>query len=84
VLAGELARVSLARRAVVVKAASPWREIEVKVDDATVISSGGRPLRLVDLRPGERIAIACADDAAGVHHARRIKLGGRPPSPSPR
>jgi hypothetical protein len=84
VLAGELARVNLARQSVVVKVPSPWREIEVKVDGDAVLSSAGRPLRLSDLRPGERVAIACADDAAGVHHARRVKLRGRPPSPSPR
>jgi hypothetical protein len=75
VLAGELARVSLPRGSVAVKLLGPPREIEVRVGADTLISSRGRPLRLVDLRPGERIMVACADDASGVHRARRIKLG---------
>jgi hypothetical protein len=77
VLAGELARVSLPRGSVSVKLAGPPREVEVRVGEETVISSRGRPLRLVDLRPGERVMIACADDASGVHRAQRIKLGGK-------
>jgi|SRR5687768_9024016 len=77
VLAGELVRVSLPRRSVGVKVAGPpAREIEVRVGPGTVMSSRGRPLRLADLRTGERIVIACTDDA-GVHGAQRIKLGGR-------
>lgn len=84
VIAGELARVNLPHRSVIVKLAAPWREVEVRLDDSTVISSRGRPLRLPDLRPGERILVDCVDDAGGVHHARRIKIGGRLPSPSPR
>jgi hypothetical protein len=77
VLAGELVRVSLPRRSVGVKVAgSPPREIEVRVGPETVMSSRGRPLRLADLRTGERIVIACTDEA-GVHGAQRIKLGGR-------
>ena len=79
VLAGELVRVSLPRSSVGVKLAGPpAREIEVRVGPDTVMSSRGRPLRLADLRTGERIIVACADDAAGVHRAQRIKLGGKP------
>jgi hypothetical protein len=76
-LAGELARVSLPRGSVSVKLAGPAREVEVRVGADTVISARGRPLRLVDLRPGERVMVACADDASGVHRAQRIKLGGK-------
>jgi hypothetical protein len=75
---GELVRVSLPRGAVGVKLVGPPpREIEIRVRPATVISSRGRPLRLADLRPGERITVACTDDDAGVHNAQRIKLGGK-------
>ena len=78
VVAGELASISVARGTVTVKVAgTPPREIDVRVDPGTAISSRGRPLRLVDLRPGERITAACADDTAGVPHAQRIKLGGK-------
>ena len=78
VVTGELARVSLARSSVTVKMAGPPpREVELRVAAETVISSRGRPLRLPDLRPGDRITAACEDDAAGVHHAERIKLGAR-------
>ena len=75
---GELVRVSLPRSSVGVKLVGPpAREIEVRVGPGTVISSRGRPLRLTDLRTGERIMVACTDDAGGVHRAQRIKLGGK-------
>ena len=77
VIAGELVRVSLPRRSVGVKVAGPPpREIEVRVGPGTVMSSRGRTLRLADLRTGERILIACTDEA-GAHGAQRIKLGGK-------
>jgi hypothetical protein len=77
VLTGELVRVSLSRRSVGVKVAGPPpREVEVRVGPGTVMSSRGRPLRLADLRTGERIVIACTDEA-GVHGAQRVKVGGR-------
>jgi hypothetical protein len=79
VLVGELVRVSLPRSSVGVKVAGPpAREIEVRVGAGTVMSSRGQPLRLADLRTGERILVACTDDAGGVHRAQRIKLGGKP------
>lgn len=79
VLVGELVRVSLPRSSVGVKLLGPpAREIEVRVGPGTVLSSRGRPLRLADLRTGERIMVACTDDAGGVHRAQRIKLGGKP------
>jgi hypothetical protein len=62
-------------------AGTPPREVEVRVDPGTVIASRGRGLRLADLRTGERILAACADDPAGVRHAQRIKLGGGKPRP---
>jgi hypothetical protein len=81
VVVGELVRVSLPRSSVGVKLAGPpAREIEMRVGPGTVLSSRGRPLRLADLRTGERIMVACTDDAGGVHRARRIKLGGKPGS----
>jgi hypothetical protein len=77
VLVGELVRVSLKDRSVAVKVAGPPpREIEVRVGSGTVMSSRGRSLRLAELRTGERIMVACTDDA-GVHNAQRIKLGGK-------
>ena len=79
VLVGELVRVSLPRSSVGVKLVGPpAREVEVRVGPDTVMSWRGRPLRLVDLRMGERILVACTDDAGGVHRAQRIKLGGKP------
>ncbi len=79
VLVGELVRVSLPRSSVGVKLVGPpAREIEVRVGPGTVLSSRGRPLRLADLWTGERIMVACADDAGGIHRAQRIKLGGKP------
>jgi hypothetical protein len=80
VLVGELVRVSLPRSSVGVKLAGPpAREVEVRVGPGTSMSSRGRPLQLADLRTGERIMVACTDDAGGVHRAQRIKLGGAKP-----
>jgi hypothetical protein len=78
VIVGELVRVSLPRSSVGVKLVGPPpREIEVRVGPGTVLSSRGRPLRMADLRTGERIMVACTDDTGGVHRAQRIKLGGK-------
>ena len=79
--AGELARIELAGAVVVREAGPPPREASSRVGDATVITSRGRPLRLPDLRPGERLMVLCAVDDAGVHRAARIKIGGRPAPP---
>jgi len=77
VISGELARVSLPRQSVGVKLIGPPpREIEVRIGPETILSSRGRTLRLADLRTGERVLVACTDEA-GVHSAQRIKLGGR-------
>lgn len=79
VLVGELMRVSLPRTSVGVKLVGPpAREIELRVGPGTILSSRGRPLRLAELKTGERIMVACTDDAGGVHRAQRIKLGGKP------
>ena len=72
VVAGELARVDLSGAVVVKEPGPPPREIRVRVPAEAVITSRGRPLRLADLRAGERIMILCAD-ADGVHRALRIK-----------
>jgi hypothetical protein len=72
VLAGELAHVGTAGVVVVKEAGPPPREIRVRTDAATVVTSRGRALAVADLRPGDRIIVLCAD-AAGVHRARRIK-----------
>ena len=79
--AGELARIDLGGAVVVKEAGPPPREVSSRVGDDTVITSRGRPLRLPDLRPGERIMVLCAVDDAGVHRAARIKIGGRPAPP---
>lgn len=72
---GEIARVHIPRRLVTVKMTGPPREMDVAVGEETVISTRGRPLRLEDIRPGERVAVVCADDGPSRHRARRIKIG---------
>ena len=79
--AGELARIDLGGAVVVKEQGPPVREVASRVGDATVMTSRGRPLRLPDLRPGERVMVLCAADAAGVHRAARIRIGGRPAPP---
>ena len=86
---GEAVRVDLGRRALVVRiAGQPPREMERADDDATRFTSAGRSIRLDDVRPGERVVIACADGDGGRHLARLVRAGGGraavpTPSPSP-
>ena len=72
VLMGELAHVALGGVVIVKEPGPPAREIRVRTDASTIMTSRGRALRLADLRPGERIIVLCAD-TDGVHRARRIK-----------
>ncbi|HUG53924.1 MAG TPA: hypothetical protein VMR21_09990 [Vicinamibacteria bacterium] len=88
---GELARVDLARRSIVVKTAKDEagevRELEAWTGADTRLIARGRVLRLEDLRPGDRVLLTCAD-VAGRHEARTVKVVARiaiptpPPSPA--
>jgi hypothetical protein len=84
-LVGELVRVDLARRTVVVKTTEREpREHEIVLDDATRITSGGRVQRIEDLRGGERVLATCVDDQSGRHRARVLKVGpSRHAAPAP-
>jgi hypothetical protein len=75
VLTGELSRVDLGERVVILKVGdkSP-KEIEVAVDGETRIVSRGRVLRLEDLRPGDPAKILCVDQGRR-HRARVLKTG---------
>jgi hypothetical protein len=85
---GELVRVDLVKRTLVVRPSSgPPLEVDVKVEAATAISASGRSLRLDELKTGERVVVACAAaDAAGCR-AVRVRTGplryAAPPSPAP-
>jgi hypothetical protein len=82
---GELTRVDLARRSVVVKADGPEaREVEAWTGAETRVTARGRVIRLEDLRPGDRVLVTCTD-AAGRHQAGAIKVVARIalPTPSP-
>src|SRR5262245_61610476 len=84
---GRLERVDLERRSFVLTPRAGDREArEVVLEDGAAISSGGRPLRLEDLRPGEPAAISVADPGARPLRARAVKLGPSQhavPSPGP-
>lgn len=84
-IVGELTRVDLARRSVVVKTEGrETREREAWVGAETRVVSRGRAVRLEDLRPGDRVVVVAAEDG-GKHLARVIKVVGRTAvaSPSP-
>jgi hypothetical protein len=73
-MTGELTRVDLVRRSVFVKMdGREPKELETATGAETRIVSRGRPWRLEDLRPGDRVVVAV------------IKVVGRAaiPSPSP-
>jgi hypothetical protein len=84
---GEVARLDLQRRRLVVKTTEKEpREIDITVEPATRITAMGRARSLEDLRPGSLVAVTCADGAEGAHVARlvRVRAAPAPPAPSPK
>jgi hypothetical protein len=84
---GELVRVDLGKRMLVVRPSSGAPvEVDVKVDAATVISASGRSLPLEELKPGERVVVACPGEDVASCRARRVRAGPSrhavPPSPA--
>ena len=83
---GDLVRVDLIRRILVVRPAPGVVELDVKVDAATVFSASGRTLALEQMKTGERVVVACADDDAASCRARRVRAGAArhaaPPAPA--
>jgi hypothetical protein len=82
---GELTRVDLAQRSVLVKTEGrDAREVEAAAGAGTRVVSRGRALRFEDLHPGDRVVLSCAR-ADGPCEARVIRVVGRiaVPSPSP-
>lgn len=82
-IAGELTRVDLSRRSIFVKTdGREPRELEASTAAETRIVSRGRPWRLEDLRPGDRVVVT-AGEQGGRRLARVIKVLGRAAIPSP-
>jgi hypothetical protein len=80
---GELARLDLGRRVLVVKVKPPEGaayELEVQTDEGTRISSRGRALALSEMRPGERVLVSCSDEGPR-HRALLVKMGAPRKSP---
>ena len=87
-IAGELTRVDLSHRSVVVKTdGREPRETDAAVRPETRVVSRGRALRLEDLHPGDRVIVLAAEEG-GQRVARVIRVVGRaspalsPPSPA--
>jgi len=93
VVSGELTRVDLARRSVWVKVdardgakaeSREAREQDAAIGPDTRLISRGRPVRLEDLRPGDRVVLVVGDEG-GRRVAHVVKVVGRtaPPAPPP-
>ena len=91
VVSGELTRVDLGRRAVWVKAdtrdgtkveSREARELDAAIGPDTRLVSRGRPVRLEDLRPGDRLVLVVGDEG-GRRLARVVKVVGRAALPAP-
>ena len=83
-LAGEAVKVDLGRRQLVVWAADPLREIPVDVDATrTRLSTGGRPVTLESVRPGQWVLVAY-EEAGAQRVAVLIKVGAVRPPAGPR
>jgi len=83
---GDLVRVDLGRRLLVVRPAPGAVEVDVKVDADTVLSASGRILALEQMKTGERVVVACAGEDAASCRALRVRAGpsrhAAPPSPA--
>jgi hypothetical protein len=81
---GELVRVDLGRRRLVLRpAGGPAREMDVAVDGATTITASGRVLALEELKPVERIAVSCDATVSPACRARRERAGPVRHAPGP-
>ena len=75
-LEGELVRVDLDKRTLAVRPAdAPAREVDVTVDAATRITASGRTVALDELKPLERVAVACDGAFSPSCRARRMRAG---------
>ena len=73
---GELVRVDLDKRILVVRPTeAPAHEVDVTVDAATRITASGRTVALDELKPLERIAVACDGAFPRSCRARRVRAG---------
>jgi hypothetical protein len=85
-LEGDLVRVDLGRKILVVRPSPGAVELDVNVDAATVFSASGRILALEQMKTGERVVVACADEDAASCRALRVRAGparhAAPPSPA--
>jgi len=85
VVAGELTRVDLGRRSVAVKPeardaartdGADARDVDAAIGPDTRLISRGRPVRLEDLRPGDRVVLVVGDEG-GRRLAHVVKVVGR-------
>jgi hypothetical protein len=75
-LEGELVRVDLDKRVLVLRpAGNPAREMEVAVDAATTLTASGRALAVEELKPLERVAVSCEGTVPAPCRARRVRAG---------
>ena len=87
-VSGELTRIDLGRRSVWVKvdarddAKAEGREVDAAIGPDTRLVSRGRPVRLEDLRPGDRVVVLVGDEG-GRRLARVVKVVGRTALPAP-
>jgi len=86
VVEGELLRVDLGKRLIVVRPSSGApREVDVRISAATVLSASGRALRLEELKTGERVVAACDGAQTSACTALRVRTGPArsavPPAP---
>jgi hypothetical protein len=73
---GELVRVDLRKRLLVVRTSSGQpREVDIKVVAATAVSAAGRTLAIDELKAGERVVVACEGPGVGSCRARRVRAG---------
>jgi hypothetical protein len=73
---GELVRVDLDKRTLAIRPPdAPPREVDVTVDAATLITASGRTVALEELKPLERVAVACDGASSLACHARRVRAG---------
>jgi hypothetical protein len=75
-LEGELVRVDLDKRVIILRpAANPAREVKIDLDAATTITAYGRALAAEELETAQRIAVTCDGTVSPSCRARRVRAG---------
>ena len=84
IIEGDLVRVDLGKRIIVLRPAGNRAvEMDVTMGAATTITASGRPLALEELKPMARITVVCDGTVSPSCRASRVRAGPARPAVGP-